>query len=155
MEEILYILIYHVTSLIPCRDFSKNDIASRSWFTIILSVVISTLFLLFLFSIITIGYCYWKRKNKPQKLTCVENSDSGKEFDAFISYSSDDGEFGEDFMVPKLENGNNSIKCLLHIRDFEPGVSIMDQIVKAVEMSSCTIIILSQNYVESRWACHE
>ena len=144
-----------MTSLKPCRDSSENDIASKSWYTIILSVVISTLFLLFLLSIVTIGYCYWNRKNKTQKLTCIENSGGGKEFDAFISYSSDDREFVEDFMVPKLENGNNSIKCLLHVRDFEPGVSIMDQIVKAVERSSCTIIILSKNYVNSQWACHE
>ena len=144
-----------MTSLKPCRDSDENDTASKSWYTIILSVVISTLFLLFLLSIVTIGYCYWNRKNKTQKLTCVKNSGSRKEFGAFISYSSDDREFVEDFMVPKLENGNNSIKCLLHIRDFEPGVRIMDQIVKAVERSSCTIIILSKNYVNSRWACHE
>ena len=139
----------------PCRNSGENDIATKSWYTIILSVVISTLFLLFLLSITTIGYCYWNRKNKTQKLTCVEHSGSGKEFDAFISYSSDDREFVEDFMVPKLENGHNSIKCLLPIRDFEPGVSIMDQIVKAVDMSSCTVIVLSKNYVDSRWACHE
>ena len=65
--------------------------------------------------------------------------------------------FVEDFMVPNLEDETNEVKyqCLLHERDFMPGRPIIDQITRAVDTSSCTMIVLSPNFVKSQWARQE
>ena len=68
-----------------------------------------------------------------------------------------DQDFVEEFLVLKLENEHEELnfKCLLHVRDFEPGRGIMDQISEAVETSACTMIVLSKHFVQSQWAKHE
>ena len=54
-------------------------------------------------------------------------------YDVFVSYSSDDREFVEDLLVQQLEHGNQSqsaelrYKCLMAIRDFNPGENILKQ----------------------------
>ena len=95
-----------------------------------------------------------KRKKKPTER--LENNGE-KDFDIFISYSNHDKEFVENILVPKLENQTNLInyKCLLPVRDFVPGIGIMDQIAEAVESSACTMIILSKHFVKSQWGLHE
>ena len=84
-------------------------------------------------------------------------SDDKKDFDVFISYSNLDKEFVEDYLVPNLENESKERRfhCLLHERDFVPGLPILDQIDEAVNKSSCTMIILSPNFVKSNWARQE
>ena len=68
-----------------------------------------------------------------------------------------DQDFVEEFLVLKLEDEQEELnfKCLLHVRDFEPGRPIMDQISEAVDSSACTIIVLSKYFVQSQWAKHE
>ena len=53
-------------------------------------------------------------------------------YDVFVSYSSDDREFVEDLLVQQLEQGQSqsaelSYKCLMAIRDFNPGENILKQ----------------------------
>ena len=53
-------------------------------------------------------------------------------YDVFVSYSSDDREFVEDLLVQQLEHGQSqsaelSYKCLMAIRDFNPGENILKQ----------------------------
>ena len=66
-------------------------------------------------------------------------------------------DFVEQVMVPKLEDDPDEFKyrCLVHVRDFVLGRSIIEQITEAVDTSSCTLIVLSTSFVESEWACHE
>ena len=52
-------------------------------------------------------------------------------YDVFVSYSSDDREFVEDLLVQQLEHVGTSelrYKCLMAIRDFNPGENILKQI---------------------------
>ena len=109
--------------------------------------------LLFISTISVIGYCFVK--NTGHK-TDLEDENNKKDFDVFISYSKYDKTYVEDLIVPKLELGSSLIKykCLLQIRDFEPGMSIMDQIERAVQSSSCTLIVLSKDFLKSQWACN-
>ena len=110
---------------------------------------------------ISFQYHYYKRNEVPSTNPILPTTDYNyydKEFDVFISYSHFDKDFVEDFLVPKLEDESNidmKYQCLLHVRDFEPGRAIMDQINEAVDSSACTIIVLSKNFVESQWARHE
>ena len=66
-------------------------------------------------------------------------------------------DFVEQVMVPKLEDDPDEFKyrCLVHVRDFVLGRSIIEQITEAVDTSSCTLIVLSTSFVESEWACRE
>ena len=53
-------------------------------------------------------------------------------YDVFVSYSSDDREFVEDLLVQQLEHGQSQsaelrYKCLMAIRDFNPGENILKQ----------------------------
>ncbi len=73
-------------------------------------------------------------------------------YDVFVSYSSDDREFVEDHLVHQLEHGQDiNYKCLMAIRDFNPGENIIKQISEAVKTSRRTAVILSKNFVKSTW----
>lgn len=78
--------------------------------------------------------------------------DDGKEYDAFVSYKScpRDEEFVLHQLYPKLEREHN-FKLCLHFRDFIPGEAIANNIVRAIESSRRTIMILSPEYVQSEW----
>ncbi|GAB6025389.1 defense response [Chamberlinius hualienensis] len=79
----------------------------------------------------------------------------GKIFDAFIAYSSEDGDFLVDEILPKLEHIENPYSVCLHERNFMPGGFIQDAILEAVKVSSRTIVILTENFVRSGWCMYE
>jgi len=132
------------------RDYGKKFFSSESpdnkIYVPIICVLLGTLFF-------TAILYFYKQQKSLQPIKCNET----KEYDVFISYSSIDKEFVEEYMVPKLEKESSQPKyqCLLHERDFVPGLPIIDQINDAVTKSSCTMIVLSKSFVESKWACQE
>ena len=81
--------------------------------------------------------------------------DRDKHFDAFISYSHEDRDYVENNLLRGLENADDSelrYKVCVHSRDWNVGEDIPSQIFRSVEDSRKTIIVLSQNYVESKWS---
>ena len=81
-------------------------------------------------------------------------------YDAFISYSNEDKDYVEGKLVPGLEappesEGQPKFKCLVHVRDFDLGLNIMQQIGDAVDSSRRTVIVLSKNFCRSQWYHHE
>lgn len=87
--------------------------------------------------------------------TELELDDSVKLFDAFISYSSKDEAFVAEELAPILERSDPKYKLCLHYRDFPVGAFIADTIVQAVESSSRTIMVLSENFIKSEWCRFE
>ena len=122
-------------------------------FVILLVLMLMVLFLVYR------DYIYIWIYSKPclRALCCDPEDNFDKKFDVFISYSHEDKDFVEQVMVPKLEDDPNEFKyrCLVHVRDFVLGRSILEQITEAVDISSCTLIVLSTSFVESEWARHE
>eukprot|EP00058_Branchiostoma_floridae_P020004 XP_002605494.1 hypothetical protein BRAFLDRAFT_92915 [Branchiostoma floridae] len=80
-----------------------------------------------------------------------EVEDEDKEYDAFLSYSQHDLDLVLHDVLPALENREPPFRVCLHHRDFLPGVPIAENILNAVSASKRTIILLSNNFLESDW----
>ncbi|XP_073429224.1 toll-like receptor 4 [Dendrobates tinctorius] len=104
-----------------------------------------------------IFYCY---KQKYFYLCYLLQTDKNenyeKEYDAFVIHSSLDEEWVKEQLVPKLEDGNPRFQLCLHYRDFIPGMPITTNIVnEGIRRSRKALIILSQNFIESKWCSFE
>ena len=56
-------------------------------------------------------------------------------------------------LVPRLEN--SGYKLCLHFRDFPIGACIADTIIDSIDNSKRTIMVVSNNFVESEWCQYE
>lgn len=135
-----------------------NDLCSESLTLIItISIVISLLGLLI--GLGTVLYFVYNMEIKVWLFThnlCLwwvaeEELDKDKLYDAFISYSHKDEEFITEHLLPTLEKEPMNFKTCWHVRDFMPGELIPTQITKSVEDSRRTIVVLSNNFVQSVW----
>lgn len=76
------------------------------------------------------------------------------QYDAFISYSSNDEAWVIRQLVPNLEkpaSGAPGLKLCLHHRDFRPGTSILDNIEAAIYNSRHTICVVTRHFLQSEW----
>lgn len=89
------------------------------------------------------------------KLFSNKSDDEGKEYDAFISFSSLDRDFVLEELVPNLEGNVTHRKLCIHHRDFVVGECIATNIVNAIESSKRIVILCSQNYLQSEWCSYE
>ncbi|XP_051163645.1 toll-like receptor 6 [Leptopilina boulardi] len=83
--------------------------------------------------------------------TCYKTAafeDRQKPFDACISYSAIDEAFVSGVLVPGLEQ---SYRLCLHYRDLSEGNGMMNAIAEAAESSRRTILVLSDNFLQSEW----
>lgn len=81
--------------------------------------------------------------------------DSERPYDAFISYSNKDEDFVIRELAPRLENGDKKFKLCVHYRDFPVGACIAETIVRSVEASKRTILVVSDNFLDSEWCRFE
>ncbi|XP_075466409.1 uncharacterized protein LOC142501040 isoform X2 [Ascaphus truei] len=75
-------------------------------------------------------------------------------YHVFISYSSGDSiwVYG---LICKLEHTFPSLRICYHERDFLPGKTIIDNMVECIQSSQKTLIVLSPDFVRSRWCLFE
>lgn len=78
-----------------------------------------------------------------------------KKYDAFIAYSSEDTEFVALHLVPGLEQIERPYKLCIHERDFLAGPAITENIIAAIEQSRRNIVVLTENFADSRWCNYE
>ena len=76
-------------------------------------------------------------------------------YDVFISYSSKDSDWVMDQLVNPLESLDPPYNLCLHERDFLIGVSINNNMEKAIKGSKCTLCVISKNWLESDWCQFE
>ena len=80
----------------------------------------------------------------------VKENINEKEYDAFVSYNSNDWDWVLDSLMPQLEE-EHGFKLCVHERDFDLGIEIKDNITKAIKLSRRTIVILMPEYAKSFW----
>ncbi|KAI5620185.1 toll-like receptor 22, partial [Silurus asotus] len=78
----------------------------------------------------------------------------GFTYDAFISYNAQDEPWVVKELLPNLEDEQGWRLCLHH-RDFEPGRSIIDNIMDGIYSSRKTICLITYNYLKSTWCSKE
>uniref|UniRef100_A0A3B3ZGH4 TIR domain-containing protein n=1 Tax=Periophthalmus magnuspinnatus TaxID=409849 RepID=A0A3B3ZGH4_9GOBI len=76
------------------------------------------------------------------------------QYDAFISYNTNDEAWVYRELVPRLEKEQGWRLCLHH-RDFLPGKPIVENIADAIYGSRKTICVISRRYLQSEWCSKE
>ena len=89
-----------------------------------------------------------------------EESEEEYEYDAFISFHSDDqdwvwNELHENLDITyeneETDDDLRRFKLCIHERDFVPGELIEENILRSIESSRKTIVVLSRNFLKSPW----
>ncbi|HUW12775.1 MAG TPA: toll/interleukin-1 receptor domain-containing protein [Anaerolineae bacterium] len=74
-------------------------------------------------------------------------------YDVFISYSDHDREWVQGWLLHRLEE--TGLRVCIDFRDFELGVASLVNMENAVERSRKTLIVLTPEWVESKWTAFE
>ena len=98
-----------------------------------------------------VKYLYYMAKFRGY--TDLPEDGQNYDFDAFLSCADEEMGFIRDEVLPKLED-EFGLRCCVHARDFLAGVSIMENILDAIRRSRKTVVILTQNFLASKW-CRE
>ena len=88
-----------------------------------------------------------------------EGSEEEYEYDAFISFHSDDQDWVWNELHEKFGRTEDSVetdnqprfRLCIHERDFVPGGLIEENILRSIESSRKTIVVLSRNFLQSVW----
>ena len=89
-----------------------------------------------------------------------DESEEEYEYDAFISFHSDDHDWVLNELYEHLdityENADTDddqrrFKLCIHERDFVPGELIEENILRSIESSRKTVVVLSRNFLQSAW----
>ncbi|OWF41429.1 toll-like receptor 4 [Mizuhopecten yessoensis] len=102
-------------------------------------------------------YLYYMAKTRYKGYTSLKTNNDERDaypYDAFISYSEQDGRFIRGDLLENME-GRSGLKLCLHQRDFIPGQDIAENITKAIHQSWKTVVIVSNNYLKSYWCMYE
>lgn len=82
------------------------------------------------------------------------NNEDDYRFDLFVSYSDKDREFVLDQLIPNLEKRSEITICL-HERDFQVGLSILENIIQCMDQSRCLLLVISESFIKSNWCSFE
>ncbi|XP_010895755.1 toll-like receptor 1 [Esox lucius] len=96
----------------------------------------------------------WARAKHRARTQQVRPEDlEGVVFHAFVSYSQHDADWIKGQLLPNLEGSGGGLHICRHERDFIPGKTIVENIIRCVERSRRCVFVLSGNFVRSEW-CH-
>ena len=89
----------------------------------------------------------WER-TKYERL--VENDTY--EYDAFVAFHENEFDFVNNQLLPHLEEeGPHKLNICVHYKHFTVGGFIEENIIKAIEQSRKTLLILSKGFLQSEW----
>jgi hypothetical protein len=88
--------------------------------------------------------------HSPEQLPSDSNS---YEYDVFISYSTQDKAWVREELLRRLEDAG--LKCCIDYRDFRIGAPAISELERASTTSRKTLMVLTPNYLESKWTGFE
>ncbi|XP_053375477.1 toll-like receptor 4 [Mercenaria mercenaria] len=99
-------------------------------------------------------YIYYMSKIQIKGRERGEDYEQLFDFDAFISYASDDFEVARVDAIEYLEQ-KKSFRLCIHEREFQPGESIAYNISKGIHSSKRTLLFFSKSFLQSEWCKYE
>ena len=89
----------------------------------------------------------------------LEEIDTQYEYDAFVIYDKNDFEWVRKNCTKNLIRKMTKVELItrhafrlcLHERDFMPGATIGENVLRAIDSSRKTIVVLSRNFLQSKW----
>ncbi|XP_063372293.1 toll-like receptor 3 [Cydia amplana] len=144
------------------RDVDFDEAIEKSWNKLLALIIIPAI----LFPVLVFVFIF--RKNFRYFCITVRNSallsminndtviDDSRIFnyDVFVSYCNDDRGWILDQLLPHLET-NCGVSVCLHERDFEVGLSILENIVSCMDRSRSIMLIISKEFLLSQWCQFE
>ncbi|XP_053622040.1 toll-like receptor Tollo isoform X2 [Plodia interpunctella] len=120
-------------------------------------IVLPVLLVIFMFRR-RIRYFFVTMKNSAT-LSLISNNevmDDAKiyNYDVFVSYCHEDRAWMLDHLLPHLET-DCSVSVCLHERDFQVGLSILENIVSCMDRSRTIMLIISRQFLMSQWCQFE
>ena len=99
-------------------------------------------------------YLYYMAKMNMKIFSKLHDYDRIYDYDAFISYSSEDFQRARTLTIENLEV-KKGLKLCVHERDFIPGDSIAFNISKGIHGSKKTLLFMSKAFFASEWCKYE
>ncbi|XP_023936959.2 toll-like receptor 13 [Bicyclus anynana] len=155
--------LYNVpTCSASTRDITDLDVILSEGWNKYLLLLLPTMLLPFMLC------AYVFRKNFKYFLITVRNSamlslinkndspddDTIFNYDVFVSYCNEDRAWVLDDLLPHVEKDCNISVCL-HERDFQVGLSILENIVSCMDRSRMIMLIISKRFLLSQWCQFE
>ena len=130
-----------------CRNRDSN--------TNLLKILLTT-FILFCCLIIVVIIVYIHRRRRRTNVRNVVPR-RRREFDAYVCYDFDENnDYAMGTLLPEFEGIQDPpFKLCIHVRDFDPGFRIFDNIQNAIVSSNAAILVMSQAFVNSIWCKEE
>ena len=150
--------------IIMFKDIN-TELLDRSCRNYTVIIVFSVIFILTFISIAVSGmvyryrwrlrYMYYMIKARRNGYTQIPdtNEDRQYQYDVFISYANENYQFVTGELYKKLEAAGLSL-CL-HQKDFLPGSYIAENILQAIRNSRKVVIILTSEFLQSKWCMYE
>ncbi len=125
-------------------------------------IILSSVFGVFLIvTVILIVLVYKYRKELAAILYVrlgiqfAKKEEEDRQYDAFISYSPEDIQFVKNKLLEPLESREPPFRICLPDRDFEVGGFRHNKIIRSIQESNRTIVVLSQSFITNQWCQFE
>ncbi|KAH8410747.1 hypothetical protein KR222_003945, partial [Zaprionus bogoriensis] len=93
-------------------------------------------------------------KESVNKFHHLTEQDPSMVYDIFISYCQNDRQWVLDELLPNVERSGDISICL-HERDFQIGVTILDNIISCMDRSRSLMLLISSKFLLSHWCQFE
>ncbi|CAO1345264.1 unnamed protein product [Diamesa serratosioi] len=94
-----------------------------------------------------------RNKNRGRNSNAVDSKDNFI-YDVFVSYSNQDRDWVLDEFLTNIEK-RSVINLCLHERDFQVGLSILENIISCMDQSRCLLLVISESFLSSNWCNFE
>ncbi|CAH1791041.1 unnamed protein product [Owenia fusiformis] len=157
-----YTCIYHGKRML-LLDIDVHDLRIKCHMPLIIAITVTSLTTILILIVTLVIYKKrWRlqyyallaKQSVRKALRSKQNHNQTYKYDAFVSYSANDDEWVLRNLHSVME-GEHGLKLCLHQRDFTPGNDIQDNIVVSIEESHKAVLVISNNFLQSKWCYFE